>query len=296
MIGRMSLELMRPVARAALWRTDRQLRRFLNGLRDCRGVQDRLWATILRANHQSDFGRRHGFAAIRSYSDFVRAVPAAHFSYHAPYVERCKAGDLGALFGPSERLLMFAVTSGTTNSPKHIPVTARFMAAYRQGWNLWIAKYLADHPQAYLRKVLQVSNFCENELTAGGIPCGSISTALACHQKRIVRCFYATPADIASITDAPSRHYLTMRFALMADVGTVVTANPSTLILLAQTAEREALRLIRDVHDGGIDEAIELPSDLRGRLTRLLPPDRRRSRGLEQLLQQHGRLLPKDYW
>ena len=166
MIGRMSLELMRPVARAALWRADWQLRRFLKGLRDCRGVQDRLWATILRANHQSDLGRRHGFAAIRSYSDFVRAVPAAHFSYYAPYVERCKAGDLGALFGPSERLLMFAVTSGTTDSPKHIPVTARFMAAYRQGWNLWIAKYLADHPQAYLRKVFQVSNSCENELTA----------------------------------------------------------------------------------------------------------------------------------
>jgi hypothetical protein len=296
MIARMSLELLRPVARAAVWRVDWQLRRFRQGLHDCRGVQDRLRTAILRANRQSDFGRRHDFAALRSYADFVRAIPAAHFSYYAPYIERCRAGDAGALFGPSERPLMFAVTSGTTGAPKYVPVTARFLAAYRRGWDIWIAQYLADHPQAYLRKVLQVSNACEDAPTPGGIPCGSISTALARHQNRIVRCLYATPADVARIPDALSRYYVTMRFALLADIGTVVTANPSTLVLLAQTAERDALRLIRDIHDGGIDVVIELPSDVRGRLARLLRPNRRRSRTLELLLRQHGRLLPKDYW
>lgn len=296
MIARISLELLRPVARAAVWRADWQLSRFRKGLHDCQGVQDRLRAAILRVNGPSDFGRRHDFAALRSYADFVRAVPAAHFSYYTSYIDRCRAGDTGALFGPSERPLMFAVTSGTTGTPKYVPVTARFMAAYRRGWDLWIAKYLADHPQAYLRKVLQVSSPCEKETAAGGIPCGSISAALARHQNPIVRCLYATPAGLASISDAPSRYYLTMRFALLADVGTIVTANPSTLVVLAQTAERDAPRLIRDIHDGGIDQAVELPSDLRGRLLHRLRPDRRRSRTLELLLRQHGCLLPKDYW
>jgi hypothetical protein len=296
MVGRISLALMRPVARAAVWQGRQQLQRFLRGLRECRSVQDRLRATILRAHGESDFGRRHGFTALRSYADFTHAVPMAHFSYYAPYVERCKAGDRGALLGPAEKLLLFATTSGTTNTPKYVPVTARFLAAYRQGWNLWIMKYLEDHPQAYWRKVLQVSNSCEEESTPGSIPCGSISTALARHQRRMVRCFYATPSDVASISDAPSRHYVTMRFALREDIGTIVTANPSTLVILAQTVERDPLRLIRDVRDGGIDQTMELPLELRGRLMRQLRPDPRHSRRLEQLLERHGRLLPRDYW
>jgi hypothetical protein len=296
MVGRLSLELMRPAARIAVWQGNRQLQRFQQGLRECRSIQDRVRNTFLRVHRESEFGRRHGFAALRSYADFTRAVPAAHFAYYTPYIERCKAGDRGALLGPAEKLLLFATTSGTTETPKYVPITARFMAAYRQGWNLWIMKYLADHPHAYWRKVLQVSNSCVAETTTGGIPCGSISTALARHQRRMIRCFYATPSDVASIPDAPSRHYVTMRLALMEDVGTIVTANPSTLVVLAQTVARDPLRLIRDIRDGGIDKTIELPTELRGRLTRPLRPDPGHSRKLEQLLERFGRLLPRDCW
>jgi hypothetical protein len=288
--------LSRPVACLASWHAGWQLCRFLRGLSQCRRVQGRLLASILQANADSDFGRRHGFSRIRSYADFAHAVPLADFSYHAPYVERCKAGELNALFGPSQKLLMFATTSGTTGDPKYIPVTSRFMAAYHRGWNIWAIKYLADHPQAYLRRVLQVSAPLENERTSGGHLCGSISAALARHQKRIVRYFYAVPADIGAIPDAQARYYVTMRFALMADIGTIVTANPSVLVMLAQIAEKNALSLIRDIHDGSIDSSINLPSEVRSRLMRRLRSNPGRSRVLEQLLQEHGRLLPRHYW
>jgi hypothetical protein len=288
--------LSRPVACLASWHAGWQLRRFLEGLSQCRRVQDRLLARILQANADSDFGRRHGFSRIRSYADFAHAVPLTHFSYYAPYVERCKAGEINALFGPSQKLLMFAMTSGTTGDPKYIPVTSRFMAAYHRGWNIWAIKYLADHPQAYLRRVLQVSAPLENERTSGGYLCGSISAALARHQKWIVRYFYAVPADVGAIPDAQARYYVTMRFALMANIGTIVTANPSVLVMLAQIAERNALSLIRDIHDGRIDPSIDLPSEVRSRLMRRLRPNPRRSRVLDQLLHEHGRLLPRHYW
>lgn len=251
---------------------------------------------IIRAGEGSDFARGHGFSRIRSYPDFACAVPVAQYSYHESYIERCRQGDLRALFGPSQKLLMFALTSGTTGSPKYIPVTAGSMAAYRLGWNIWIAKYLADHPQAYVRKLLQVSNPMAGESTPGGYPCGSISTELARRQKRIVQHFYATPPEVASIAEMQARYYVTMRFALMADLGTIITANPSTLLVLAQTIEKNASSLIRDIHEGGIDESIGLPASLRSRLVRRLRPNRKKGRQLERLLAMHGRLLPRDCW
>lgn len=295
-IGKIPRVVTRSIARVAVWHAEWQLRQFLKGLPHCERVQDRFLERILLANQDSDFGHQHGFARMRSYSDFTHAIPVAHYSYYAPYVERCKSGDTKALFGPSQRLLTFVMTSGTTGLPKYIPATSRFMAAYHRGWNIWIVKYLADHPEAYLRKLLQVSSPTETERTISGHPCGSISAALARHQKRIVRYFYATPREVAGITDAQARCYMTMRFALMGDIGTIVTANPSMLILLAQTAEGDAGALIRDIHDGRISESVELPSGLRSRLIARLRPNPRRSRQLERLLQEHGRLLPRHYW
>ncbi len=285
-----------PVARTSLCHSNWLLRRFMQDLEQCRAVQDRLLIRILRAGEGSDFGRRHNFSRIRSYSDFTRDVPAAGYAYHEPYIERCKQGEVRALLGPSQKLEMFALTSGTTGSPKYIPATAGSMAAYRLGWNIWIAKYLADHPEAYVRKLLQLSNPTVGETTKGGHPCGSISTELARRQKRIVQRFYATPPEAASIAEMDARHYVIVRFALMANLGTIITANPSTLLVLAQTIENHAASLIRDVHDGRIDASIELPAGVRDRLARRLRPDRRRSRQLEGAINAHGHLLPKDCW
>ena len=294
--GRISRVAVQAAARVALWHAQYQLRQFLQGLPSCERVQDQFLRKLLLANQNSDFGRDHRFERIHSYADFVRAIPPANYSYHAPYIERCTSGDAKALLGPSQKLLMFATTSGTTSAPKYIPVTSRFMATYHRGWNIWTVKYLADHPEAFLRRVLQITSPTPTERTSGGYLCGAMSSLQARHQKRMVKYFYATPSEIADIAEIQARCYVTMRFALMGDVGTIVTPNPSTLILLAQLVDSQAQSLIRDIHDGGIDESVELPSGLRNQLLARLRPNRKRSLELERLLEQWGCLLPKHYW
>ena len=41
------------------------------------------------------------------------------------------------LFGQGTKVLMFAMTSGTTNRPKTIPVTTQSLDDYREGWTIW---------------------------------------------------------------------------------------------------------------------------------------------------------------
>ncbi len=279
-------------AKHAAW----QWQRFERTLERCQQVQDDLLMKIIRTNQGSDFGRHHGFDRIRSYADFAGAVPLARFSYFAPYVDRCRQGDSLALLGPSQKLLMFALTSATTGPVKYIPVTAEYIAQYRRGWNVWGIKAMQDHPEMFMGKVLHASSPAEEERTVGGHPCGAISGMLAQQQKWIVRQLYAVPAEVASISDPVLRYYAVMRFAVPADIRLIVSANPSTLVALAQTADKRAQQMIREVHDGTIDTGRELSTRQRQQLGRCLRPNRSRSRRLEQLLNEHGCLLPRHYW
>lgn len=223
-------------------------------------------------------------------------MPLANYEYFAPYIQRCQDGQTEALFGPDETLLMFALTSGTTAPAKYIPVTQTSADHYRRGWNVWGIKALADHPNGYLRKILQVTSPFDEETTSAGIPCGAISGMLARNQKFIVRRFYATSPEVAKITNPLARYYTIMRFAITQDVGFISTANPSTTLTLARTAAEHADLIIKDVRDGTLTPPADIDPTITKKLTRNLRPNPRRANQLKVHLSHSKALLPKDYW
>ena len=273
-----------------------RLKHFRSRLRQCRSVQHQLLLRILRANAASDFGREYGFSRIRSYPDFLQALPLANYSRFAPYIDRCRRGENHALFGPGQRILQFALTSGTTARAKYIPVTEAFLQGYRHGWDIWGVKALSDHPRGYLRKILQVSSPGDESRTEMGVPCGAISGLLAERQSRIVRRFYVLPPETAHISAAAARYYAIMRFAMPEDIGFISTANPSTVLKLARTGAENAARLVQDIHDGTLWPELEIAPELRTRLKRRLRPNVKAAARLGKLLERHGSLLPMHYW
>ncbi len=275
---------------------ERVYRRFMAATRQaCREQEQTLLAKI-RRNADSEFGRRFGFEQIRSADDFVRRVPILRYEDHQPYIERVKAGDLRALFGPRQRVLMFALSSGTTAEPKYIPVTQPFLAEYRRGWNAFGIKAMLDHPAAFLRGIVQISSRMDEFYTSAGIPCGAITGLMAATQKRLVRKYYLSPACVARIDDAAAKYYTIMRLAVPADPAFIVAANPASLLKLARTADAQRDQLIRDIHDGTLRQDLPVSAEIRQMLRprlRALPAVARR---LEGLVAEHGQLLPRHYW
>lgn len=276
----------------------RDLRRFLHATADCRTVQQRTLERLLALNRESRFGRAHRLDEVRTVADFRHRLPVTDYEYFREPIEQVKNGDAAALLGPQNRLLMFCLSSGTTAQSKFIPITQPFLRDYRRGWQIWSIQTYADHPATGALNIVQMSSDHDRYRTAAGVPCGNISGLVAVMQNPLLRTMYSVPHLVSKINTPEAKQYTTVRLALADEyVGSVTTANPSTLIHLAKLAETHAETLIRDIADGTLTPPVPVGADirrqLRGRIGRRRP---RRARQLERILERTGRLHPRDYW
>jgi len=84
-------------------------------------AQHRTFEQLIAKGRNTGFGAEHGFAEIRSYSDFSTRVPVRDYETLKPYVERIFKGEEDVLW--PGKPLYFAKTSGTTSGAKYIPIT-----------------------------------------------------------------------------------------------------------------------------------------------------------------------------
>jgi hypothetical protein len=273
-----------------------RLQRFRRDARAAREIQHRALLEKLKRHADSDFGREHGFAGIRTIEDFRRQVPVLTYEDHQPYISRVLAGEVGALFAPGTEILMFATTSGTTGEPKRLPITREMFREYKAGWRLWAAGVYGDHRGLLRRKTLQLTSDWQQSHSPSGIPCGQISGLAASTRPAIARFVFLPPAAVTRIHDYAAKHYASLRLALASPrIGMIITANPSTLIEFARRADAERESLIRDIHDGTL--SCDVPAEVRAALRRTIVRKRpERARELERIIAEHGSLLPRYIW
>ncbi len=275
----------------------RQLREFADACEDPRDVQTQLLLRIIDYQAETAFGRDHHFSAINTIGDYRRRVPIGPYERMAPYIERVQKGETNALLA-DPRVLMFALTSGTTASRKLIPVTDAYLKAYRRGWNMWGMKMYRDNRPRYIamRPMVQMVGDPEEFRTEAGIPCGNLSGYTLMVQRRLVRNMYAVPYVVGKIKDAKARYYVALRFALHRDISQFMAANPSTLVQFARTLDAEKESLLRDLRNGTLRTDLEIPPDVRAWLTSRLTKNPRAAARIGAVAEKLGRLYPMDVW
>jgi hypothetical protein len=287
--------LRKVVGKIAGFPVRRQLAAFEAATHRPREVQEALLRRILAYHANTDFGREHQFATIRTIADFRRHLPVAGYDYFEPYLARVRRGEIQALLA-DPCVHMFALTSGTTAARKFIPVTPQYLADYRRGWNMWGLRAFWDHPNVKLRPIVQLSGDWDEFRTEAHIPCGSVTGLTATMQKRIIRFLYCVPPCTGRIKDAAAKYYVALRLSLPRKVAMIIAANPSTLINLARAGDQEKEALIRDLHDGTLNSRLDIPPDVRAELALKLRRHPERARELEEIVRRTGTLYPRDYW
>ena len=261
----------------------------------CRKSQEKTLQSLLTLNTGSDFSKDHGLKPGLTVEEFRSRIPVSDYSFVAPYIERMKTGNHEALLGTNNRLVMYAITSGTTAQSKLIPVTDRFVRDYRRSWQTWGAGCYKDHVTQQQLFLVQVASSHRRFTTPDGTPCGNISGLVASMQKFMVRSLYTIPLEVIQLQDSVAKRDAVVRFAISDPwVGMLITANPSTVLQMAEYAEANAESLIRDIHDGTASHAT-LPADQK-LLARRLKPRPRRAQELERIINEHGALKLSACW
>ena len=84
-------------------------------------TQQRVFQDLIRKAKDTQFGKDHDFANIRTYEDFKQRVPVRDYEDLRPWVEKAVAGEKDILW--PGKPLYFAKTSGTTSGAKYIPIS-----------------------------------------------------------------------------------------------------------------------------------------------------------------------------
>src|SRR5262245_6034919 len=285
----------RTVGKLIGWPVRRRLWGFYDQCERPQAVQESVLQQTIGLQSDTQFGRDHGFSGIRTVADFRRQVPVAPYEYVQPYIERVQKGQIQALLA-DDAVHMFALTSGTTAARKFIPVTSRYLTNYGRGWNIWGLKAYRDHRDVSLRPIVQLVGDPDEFRTEAGIPCGSISGFTAQVQWRIIKRLYCVPACTGRIKDATARTYVALLFGLPRNAGMVLAANPSSLVMMARTADQHKESLIRDIAEGTLRRDLEIPDAIRAQIEPRLKRRPKKARQFEEIVHRTGTLYPKDIW
>lgn len=278
-------------------RLERQLARFQEQLHNAPTIQRELLFKKIRRCAESQFGRDHHFSNIRTIEDFRKSIPIAQYDYYYPYIQKVTHGNVTAMFPPGEKLLMYTLSSGTTDAPKLIPINEIWMDEYRRGWQVWGVKAFLDHPKLFYSKLTGIAGNWDMRRTPTGLPCGMASGLSAKMQSPLLKMMYCVPSCVYGIEDSSAKYYTALRLSIAENAGLFLTATPATVVKFAVLGDEYKESLIRDIANGTLSEEFAIPGDVRDQLRRRYRrPNPQRAKQLEQIVAATGHLYPKDYW
>ena len=269
------------------------LQQMLAAAHNCRETQAATLTRLLHLNRGSQFQHHFGLTQVHSIRAFQRALPVAGYERAAPYVELLKQGQTDALLGAQNRLLMFALTSGTTSETKFIPITRQFVRDYRRGWQVWGIRAFDAHPTLHESEIFQLTSPWNLFHSPGGVPCGHISGLVQRMQNPVLRCMFAVPTAASLISDSFEKLYFGLKHGLCYPrLGMISTANPSTLCQMFHILQEQAETLVRDLFQGTDSAGNQTSLPVRWRRVKNVV----RARALDRILQSTGRLSPREIW
>lgn len=203
--------------------------------------QERQLLTLVARAKDTRFGRAHGFAAIRSVSEFQRAVPLRRYEDFWREYWETEFPNLIDVSWPG-KIPFFAVTSGTTSgTSKYIPVTHEMTRANARGALDVLCHHLVKRPnsKAVAGKNFFLGGSVALRECAPGVYAGDLSGIAVRQTPFWYRPFTFPPADIAAEPDWETRIEKIAERAPKADIR-IMGGTPSWLLYFIERQRAHA--------------------------------------------------------
>lgn len=204
---------------------------------------DLLCREIAPTSHGRHVGAREGMGL----ADW-KALPITGTSELMPWLGRVAAGEPAVMTRSPVRMLV--ETSGTSGTPKRLPVTDAWSASVGAAQRLWALALLRDDEGLAGGKALSIASPVEHARSAGGLAVGSNTGRMLAAQPWWIRRVQAVPSRVYAIAGAETRAYAILRHALVAEVVSWTAANPSSFLLYRRRLGEWWDELSRDCADG----------------------------------------------
>jgi len=263
-------------------------------------IQQKLLLKILNKNKHTEFGKLYDFSGIHNETEFRNKIPIHNYENLSPFVEKIINGDKNVLI--SDNPLMFNITSGTSGTPKYIPITRESQKLTVQLMTQWLYQALTDHPKLLNGGILGISGSAIEGFAPSGIPLGCASGMIYKNLPWLLSQSYAIPYIVSEIEDYELKYYLMMRLAIASSISFVITPNPSTLIRLAEIGIKYQEMIINSIREGRLLNAQsdfspnEKDWGIMKEIESKIKPDLERADFLNKLLNKYDRLIPSKYW
>lgn len=209
--------------------------RLRRALASPRRAQERLLASYLRDNANTELGRRHRFAAITSVEEFRDAVPVRTYDDFEPWIERIRHAEPNVL--TAEPVVMMEKTSGSTGPAKLIPYTASLRREFQRAVGAWLVDLYRHRPALFggphYWSISPATR--QREFTPGGLPVGFAddSEYLGRLTGRVLRGVMAVPGEVSRVSEIDAFRRLTVEHLLRCPGLRLISVwNPSFLTLL----------------------------------------------------------------
>lgn len=242
---------------------------------------------MLDDNKDTEYGRKYGFADIKSVAEFQERVPLTTFDDYAGYVYRMTEGGESGLIS-AYNIAHYAKTSGTMGNPKRIPVSDRAMGVMNR-YNMQLRTKVICDAIGFDWANPPYLNLIESQLTTlkNGATYGAISAKVIGQMGDYLPMLMTSPLEALVPDPKTNTRYLHARFALMnPEITSMGFSFSSILLELMQYIESEWEMLVDDIEKGTIDESVKIPADVRASVLGKIQPMPERAAQLREIFSQ----------
>lgn len=247
---------------------------------------------LLNDNKETEYGKKYNFASIRNISDYQQQVPLTTYDDYETYIDRMtEHGERNLL--TAYPVVFYASTSGTSGSPKKIPVTDKGLSVFQNhSATIQFAVFSEFYKNTKWKDFHNGAVFLllslSHEPLKDGVEFGSISSAALDEEKlKAMSYFITTPKEVLSHTQNTDLKYLHSRYALAErEISLMAGAYIPALVDIMNYIKENQKDLVSDIRNGIIGKGIRMPDELRKTLEEDLKPDPKRADELETIFSE----------
>jgi hypothetical protein len=221
--------------------------RFRKALEQPHVAQRQVLADIVSDLKQTEYGRHLG---VETVDDFLSKVPVVDYDTLAPWVEKQKELESGALVaGP---VLFYEKTSGSTGAAKYIPYTKSLRASFTRMFLIW-AHDVVSHGPGIGRGKLYFSvspSFDDESQTEAGVSVGMEDDAeyLSGFWRYLMAPFFLSPPGLGKVRDPDAfKWQLSQSLLKCRDLESISVWNPSFFTVMLDYIESHRQALLEEL-------------------------------------------------